>query len=273
MLDFDYVGKYKILDGRTTYYGSLYDKDPRVRERMLFPVTTAEELVTHMKKHGVDKFISFPADWATSDIVQDQSYHIFNTQIAEAQKKYPDNIIGFGRVQPNYKGKAEEEARRCFEELGLKGLHIHPEVDCAMISNQRRYEPIMELLAEYDYPLLAHCDSSSGSDTPGRFYALAENFPDVKIIMSGGGFTLNYDAMVTTKHNDNVYLGMKEMNMTRIKMAVEWGLIDRLIYESFAPYWMPNLIIMKLAYHPKLTEEEKAKILGGNLAKVLRIKL
>ncbi len=282
--EYSYFGKYKIIDGHTHIYGPMYQEDPEVElevrglkkssygREFPYSVLTAEDLVAHMKRFDIHKFVAFAGHWHRSDVVYDTSYHIPNGYIAEAQKKYPDNIIGFGRVQPNYKGKAEEEARRCFEELGLKGLKVQPNCEWISMGDTERWGPIMELLAEYDYPLLAHSRIHWYICSPGRFFTLAEAFPDVKIIMSHGAFRYAHDAMMVAKHCDNIYLGTSNWSEYNIWKAVEMGLEDRMVFSTDTPQYTPGWTVLRHTSNPKLTEEQKIKILGGNLARILKIK-
>jgi predicted TIM-barrel fold metal-dependent hydrolase len=274
---YDYFGKYTIIDGHTHIYGPMYQKNAEVerkaRDGFPYDVILADELVAHMAKFDIHKFIAFPGHWNYSDEVYDPSYHIPNKHIAEAQEKYPDNIIGFGRVQPNYGVEAEKEAKRCFEELGLKGLKIQPEIDAMCMSNTERWKPIMKLLAKYDYPLLSHSYIHWATDSPGRFFKLAETFPEVNIIMSHGAFRHAYDAAIVAEHNDNIYLGISDMTISRILDVLKMGLEDRLLFSSDTPHYNPALTVMKVTTCPRINEEQKRKILGGNLAKILKLEI
>ena len=87
------------------------------------PVVSIEDVLEAMKQHFVKKSIVFP-----NPHVGDK-YPELNDLMKDAQKRHPDRIIGFGRVDPRRGEEAVSEIKR-MHELGLKGVKLHPYVEC-----------------------------------------------------------------------------------------------------------------------------------------------
>ena len=82
---------------------------------------SAEEIVAEMDRLGIDRAVIFPF----SEINPGISFSMANNRTAEAINKYPDRLIGFARLDPNFGKKAVEELRRDVE-IGLVGIKLHP---------------------------------------------------------------------------------------------------------------------------------------------------
>src|SRR5919108_682533 len=82
-----------------------------------------------------------------------------NDDIAAAVQRHPDVLIGFGSVDPNRGEAAIRETRRCVEELGLRGMKFHPNVQ-AFCPNDPRFHPLWETCSALKIPLVFHTGMS-----------------------------------------------------------------------------------------------------------------
>ncbi|MYZ49970.1 amidohydrolase family protein [Propylenella binzhouense] len=79
-----------------------------------------------------------------------------NEGLAELCAKYPDRFAGYvGALPMSDPDAAAKEAERALSELGANGFQIHTNVNGAPL-DEPRFEPIYEIAARYDRPLLLH---------------------------------------------------------------------------------------------------------------------
>jgi predicted TIM-barrel fold metal-dependent hydrolase len=85
-----------------------------------------------------------------------------NEGLAELVANHPDRFEGYVAALPmNDPQAAAEEAERAFQELGANGLQIHSNVNGAPL-DEPRFEPIYEVAARYDKPILLHPSRTAG---------------------------------------------------------------------------------------------------------------
>ena len=82
---------------------------------------TAETLVQLMDANNIDKAIV-----ASINGTLYKNVHSANEEIAEEIKQFTDRLIPFATLNPLWAGW-EEDLRRCYEELGFKGLRLYPQ--------------------------------------------------------------------------------------------------------------------------------------------------
>ena len=91
-----------------------------------------------------------------------------NDYVAGIVRGHPEQFIGFASVDP-WKGKAAVlELERSVNELGLKGLKLHP-VHQSFFPNDPRFYPLYEKAAELGVPVLFHSGfAGAGPGLPGE---------------------------------------------------------------------------------------------------------
>lgn len=221
-----------------------------------------EEIIATMNRLGIDKAVIFPFNAINLGV----SFSLANNYIAGAVKKYPDRLIGFARLDPNDEEKAILELERAVNKLGLRGLKLHP-----TSQNFRLEHPyvirIMEKASELGIPIVF--DSGKPLSPPEKIGALARLVPDLKIIlahMQGLGY------IEAAERFDNVYLGTTGMfNIDKLSEALRRLGAEKLISGSDSPYIDPAQEIKKFDLIPRIKEEEKTLILGGNIRKILKM--
>lgn len=169
----------------------------------------AEELVSMMYESGIGKAVVFvtPFRWGPPGHAE---YEDTNDYIADAQRKYPDRLIGFACVNPYVQPGRELE--RCVKELGLQGLKIHPENHCFAVDSLIGGE-MMETVAALQkqtgrrLPVISHGMTTIGA-MPDQFARLAGKYPDVTIIIAhGAGFqNLYFPSFDPLAEHDNLFV-------------------------------------------------------------------
>jgi len=130
------------------------------------------ELVDIMDKAKIDKAIIFPAaEWSTSTTI---SQIEVNEAMANEISKHANRLIGFGRVNPNYKHSLKD-AEKMIRDFGFKGLgEFHPIVD-SFAANSSIMHPFMELAQELAIPVKMHSGMGRAA-LPSLIGDLASNF-------------------------------------------------------------------------------------------------
>ncbi len=202
---------------------------------------TEEELVKSMEDYNV---------------VKSAVYFMDNELVRKAVQKYPEQLVGCYWPNP-HEETAAEKVRVALKEWGFRGIKLHPLFQ-AFLPNDDIVHPIMEEAKRAGVPVLIHTGHSPFS-LPWSVGELAENFPDVKIVMlhMGDGHGLYIQAAINTaKRMDNLYLETSAMPMgTKIKEAIDVVGKDRVMYGSDFPFHNPAVEIAR-ATAVNLSEEE-----------------
>lgn len=221
-----------------------------------------EEIISSMDKAGIDKSVIFPFN----EIKPGVSFSLANDYIASAAKKYSERLIGFARLDPNYEVKAIREMERAINELGLRGIKLHPTSQKFSLDNPCVLK-IVKKASKLNVPVIF--DSGKKLSPPEKIGVLAELFPGAKIIMA---HMQGDNYLEIAEKFDNVYLGTTGMfEINTLNEAFQRLGAEKLIMGSDSPYTPQEVEIKKFDFIPGITREEKAKILGQNMSKILEL--
>lgn len=109
-----------------------------------------------------------------------------NDRVARTVRRRPGRLAGFGTVNPFAHTDAIVEAKRCFTELGLKGLKLHPWVQGFKNMLGPEMHALCKACAEHDAMLLFH-DGTPNVSMPSQVAELAHTHPDVTFILGHSG--------------------------------------------------------------------------------------
>jgi predicted TIM-barrel fold metal-dependent hydrolase len=217
---------------------------------------TDEQLVKLMDDYNVEK---------------SAVYFIDNELVRRAVQKYPDRLVGCYWPNP-HEETAAEKVRVALTDWGFKGIKLHPLFQ-AFLPNDDIVHPIMEEARKARVPVLIHTGHSPFS-LPWSVGELAENFPDVKIVMlhMGDGHGLYIQAAINTaKKMDNIFLETSAMPMgTKIREAIDIVGKDRVMYGSDVPFGNPPVEIAR-ATAIDLSEKEFELYFYENAKNLLRL--
>ena len=213
---------------------------------------------------------------------------ISNDEIAQAAKRHPDVLIGFGSVDP-WKGQAAvKEIRRCVEELGLRGMKFHPTTQ-AFMPNDRRFYDVWEECSRLGIPAIFHTGMSGiGAGTPGGSgirlrYAqplllddVAVDFPKLNIIAAHPSWPWQEEMLAIARHKANVYIDLsgwapKYFPPSLVQQANSL-LQDKCMFGSDFPLLSTERWLKEFAELP-IKAEVRPKILRENAARLLGVKV
>jgi predicted TIM-barrel fold metal-dependent hydrolase len=232
---------------------------------------SADELLRRMDRAGVDKALA----WLQPPYMRQVGPA--NAYVARAMKDHPDRILGFGWADPHLGvEEAREEARRCVEDYGLCGVKLNGAQNGFCVDEPALSLPVVEQVAALGSILAFHVGADAFEQThPFRVAKVARRFPDLPVLMvhmGGVGHADLTDAAIE--------FAAECPNLTLIGSAVRTGAIlkairtlgaRRLCFGSDTPFELMH--VERARYDAMLegvlSEEEKALVMGGNVARVL----
>lgn len=209
---------------------------------------------------------------------------VTNDYVADCVRRHPDTFVGFASVDPLKGPPAVDELRRAVEDLGLRGLKLHP--GCQRFApNDERYYPLYEAAVALGIPALFHTGTTGlGAGMPGGggiklgycrpilLDDVAADFPDLQIIAAHPSWPWQDEMLAVAQHKTNVWLELSGWSPRKwspeLAKAVLGPMQDRALYGSDYPFisfgkWLDAFA----TYDP--SPEVQEKILLGNARRLL----
>ncbi|MDH5449292.1 MAG: amidohydrolase family protein [Candidatus Bathyarchaeota archaeon] len=187
------------------------------------PTIFVEELINLFDQFNVERAIVFP-----NPNVGDK-YPETNDYIAQCVNKYPDRLVGFGRVDPRRGKDAIDEVIRFKEKLALTGLKLHPMVECFR-PDHLFFDKFFAKMTELRVPLLIH--TGNGFSSPGLILKVAKKYPDLTIIFGH----LREGCINALKQSENIYVETSGTLPEFIEISVDID-EDWVLFGSDVPYY------------------------------------
>ncbi len=269
------------------FYGPISEDSERLIKRKhtmgydLMSPFPLELVRKQMAFAGIDKLVLLPEDSSTidGDIV------LSNEEIKKIIDLDPQRFIGFASVDPN-RADALEVLDYAFGELKLKGLKLHPSKQ-QFFPNDPKYFPIYEKCLEYNVPITFHAGMSWQPNTymkyshPYLFEEVAIRYPKLRMNLAHFGFPWTVETAALILKYPNVYadtagayMDCPEQFFSDIfqkmmgSLWIEHNIADKILFGSNNPRFRPARIKRGLE-SLNLSDQTKAKILGGNAMKFL----
>ena len=267
----------RIKERRDEYLGrdacfSLLYAEPEAK------LATAEEVIASMDEHEIDKSVILNLGWVSHEFCVET-----NDYILEAIARYPERLIGFCVIQPLAGDKALKELERCARN-GVKGIgEMRPDVQDFDLKDSSVMRPVIEIAVKHNLIFLTHASEpvghqyfGKGNITPEAIYPFILNFPDLKVVCAHWGGGLPFYALMpeVAEALSNVYFDTAAtpfLYKSQIfKQIADIAGSDKILFGSDYPLLSPRRIIDQLE-STGLSQEDKAKILGGNAKRLLSI--
>lgn len=172
-------------------------------------MATAEELIDSMDRDGIDITVVTNMGWTSPDRCRQT-----NDYIMESVSKYPDRLIGFGMVYPQWED-APLEIERCAKG-GLRGIgELMPHLQSYDLGDKELLAPIVQAARQNEMIILTHSSEPAGHMYPGKgnvlpgmLYRFVTNFPDLPIVCAHWGGGLPFYALMPEvgKALENVFV-------------------------------------------------------------------
>ncbi|MCM1164550.1 MAG: amidohydrolase family protein [Lachnospiraceae bacterium] len=230
---------------------------------------TLDTLLTEGGKAGVDRFLVQSVATVPEQVLS------INNFISASVQKYPDKLIGFGAMHPDF-ADVESEVERMIS-LGLRGIKLHSDFQRFNIDDGRAF-PIYECAEKAGLPILFHMgDMRYDFSSPERLLRVVERFPKLKVI---GAHLMGWSVWDkgaelfadSSKRFENVYTdcssSLYAMSPGHAAELIRKIGCDRVMWGTDYPMWSAKDELERFAKLP-LTDEERELILSGNARRLL----
>lgn len=247
----------KIAEKAAAGISGFYDNMPVRYNGML------STLLEEGAEAGVDRFLVQSVATVPEQVTS------INNFIAACVREYPEKLIGFGALHPDFPDIAGETER--IISLGLKGIKLHSDFQRFNIDDERAY-PIYEA-AEGRLPILFHCgDPRYDFSSPKRLKNVVKRFPKLTVIGAHLCGWSKWDEAVELFEHSGVYTDCSSSlyALTPERAAEIFRRIgtDRVMWGTDYPMWSAKDELQRFAAVP-LTENERESILCHNVLRLL----
>lgn len=197
-----------------------------------------------------------------------------NDRVARAVRQMPNRLAGFGTVNPFACTNAVAEAERCFTELGLKGLKLHPWMQGFLNMLGPEMHALCEICAKHNAMLLFH-DGTPNVSMPSQIAELARSHPDTTFILGHGGLLhLWRQASEAAALYANIYVTLCGPHHAAIQHICNTVPTGRIVWGTdFGFLRSPQTLRYKknLISRIGLSEKSYRAIMGENAARMLNL--
>ena len=281
-----------LLDAeRTGVKGSLEETLPTYRELMDDP--ECDRLVARMDESGIDVTAVCVVDNVDYGFDNERILRI-NDYCAKAAAKHAGRLISLAGIDPR-RPDAPALFRKTIEELGMNGLKWHP--DDGYYPNSPEAYAVLEVASELGVPLLTHCSplprSRAKYAMPIHLDDIALDFPNLEIIAAHMGHIWWHDWAALAQYKKNISGDLAMWQLTAVSKPALFRrylreIVDilgpeQVLFATDGPVFEPLIsnrewvyIIMGLTTPGSdgisFTEEEVNEILGGNAARIFKLR-
>ena len=234
---------------------------------------TREKMEAYLTQEGVDTAVIL------AEVCPITTGIFGNDEVAEFCRG-SKRLIPFASINPHMVSRPGHELRRLVAELGFRGLKLYPSYQ-QYYPNDNQIYPIYSVAEALQIPVMVHTGSSLFRGArlkygdPVHLDDVAVDFPNLTIILAHSGRGIWYqNAVLLSQLHQNVYLeisGLPPKNLLRYLPDMERN-AEKVIFGTDWPV-VPGIRynieeLMKL----QLSQEAKEKILGGNAARLLKLR-
>ncbi|HUT91700.1 MAG TPA: amidohydrolase family protein [Thermoguttaceae bacterium] len=230
------------------------------------------QLIEAADKLGIDRLccsILTPKKPATAE-----GFRECNAWLAEAIERLGDRVLGYCYVNPDCGRDALDEIRRCVEDRGFIGVKLYNEHVCT----EPIVYPIVELAIELRVPILHHAGhghhpipGQPNISDGGHLAELGRRYPEARLICAhvGGGGDWEW-TIKALRHAPNVFLDTSGSVVDEgiVDMAAQVLGPDRLLFGCD----MSMTAGVGKIRAARLSPEDRQKVLGGNMMRLLQMR-
>jgi len=223
----------------------------------------AAALIEAMDRHSIDSSIVQPFPGAPDPPA-------VHDEIARLADAHPGRIYGMASLSPHQAIETyQAEVRRCVRELGFVGVKAHA-LGHAINPRSRDARLIFETAAALGIPVMVHTGHGVPFAEPAMWIPLARDFAEITVVLAHAGAPgYTAVAVIAAEVCPNVVLETSWVSPHDLGRAVRTLGADRVLFGSDL-HFNPGHELAKYE-SLGLPDEDLAKCLGGNAARVFRL--
>ena len=236
---------------------------------------TVAEVVAELDKHNVYKAVVTGRDCETTYGSKSN-----NPSVIDFVNQFPNKFIGFVGVDPHKGMRGVRDLQAAVTGQGMRGAAIDPYL-AQIYVNDAKYYPIYAKCCELDVPLVITTGPATlvpnaviDHVAPRYIDFVARDFPELKLVVSHGGYPWVNEMIIVAQRNVNVYLELSEYEffpMAEAYMqAVNTMISDKVLYASAHPF-VDFRDALKNYERLPLNPDVREKVMYKNAAKLLGI--
>jgi predicted TIM-barrel fold metal-dependent hydrolase len=237
------------------------------------PAQTLAECVTDLKKYNVVKAVITGRDCETTYGAKSN-----NQSVLDFVAAFPDMFIGFAGVDPHKGMKGLRDLEDAVKNKGMRGAAIDPYL-AQIYVNDAKYYPVYAKCCELDIPIIITTGPATlvpqaimDHVAPRYIDVAARDFPELKIVVSHGGYPWISEMINVAQRNANVYVDLSEYERSPLSeaylQAANTMISDKVLYASAHPF-VDFKTALKTYEELPFTPEVREKIMYSNAAKLL----
>lgn len=232
-----------------------------------------EEIVADLDKHNVVRAVITGRDCETTYPSKSN-----NGSVIDFVNKYPNKFVGYVGLDPHKGMRTLDELKQAVGEQGLRGAAIDPYL-AQIYVNDAKYYPIYAKCCELNIPIVI--TTGPGTLVPKavidhvapRFIDfVARDFPELKIIVSHGGYPWVNEMIIVAQRNQNVFIELSEYEFFPLSeayiQAINTIISDKVLFASAHPFVDYRESLKNYTNLP-FNDDVREKIMYKNAAKIL----
>ncbi|WP_136796148.1 MULTISPECIES: amidohydrolase family protein [Desulfosediminicola] len=237
------------------------------------PIQSLEEIVTELDDRNVEVAVITGRDC-------EKTYGIpaNNGSVLEFCAAYPEKFIGFYGLDPHKGMDAVRELTKAVTELGMKGAAVDPYL-AKLYPNDAKYYPIYAKCCELEIPVIFTTGPATLVEgavmdhvAPRYIDFVARDFPELKIVISHGGYPWVNEAIFVTQRNANVFLEVSEFELSpqadAYIQAANTVIQDQFIFASAHPF-VEQKHALEIYESLPFDEKVREKVMYSNAKRLL----
>lgn len=230
--------------------------------------TDPTEWLRILDKHHVDKAMLMP----TRGLTRNSDIKKSNDIIKETCDRSGGRLFPLSSVHPDFGDESVKELERCFIDLDMRGLKLHPWIQGFSTSGPVMDE-LVKVCGNYKVPVIFH-DGTPCYSMPSQVGGLALRFPGTNFVLGHSGLLdLWRSAMSFGKRCSNLYFTLSGPHLAGIQAIVDSVGDDRIMWGSdYGFNWSDSIgYRLHLLDHVTMSDERREKIMWQNAARLFHL--
>jgi predicted TIM-barrel fold metal-dependent hydrolase len=220
-----------------------------------------------LDRHGVDRAVFM----GHANLVRPDLCEQDNNNLARMAAAHSLRLIPVGTSWPQLREHSVAEARRCLEQLGMKGLKFHPWSQGFSTADPLLGE-MCGVAGDAGVPVWFH-DGTPCYSLSEQIAGLARRFPRTRFVLAHAGLLWNWRSALFAARLPNVWLFMCGPHLRAMELLCAQADRDRIVWGSDFGFGLADQIEyrLNLFLRIRIPQSVRDQILGVNPLRLLNV--